>query len=53
MGYMAIAFAVLIPVSCYYVISHGSSKRILLIAIPAYAVLAYSSYKQFNRLKSK
>ena len=52
MGYLAIAFVVLIPATCYYVISHGLSKRMLLIAIPGYAALAYSCYKEFNRLNS-
>jgi len=53
MGYAAMAFIVLIPAFSYYTVSHGLPKRILLIAIPGYATLAYGCYKEFNRLKSK
>ena len=54
MGYQAIAFVVMIPVICYVVISQGQPKKILLIVIPGYILLAWSYYAAFkNTSKSK
>jgi hypothetical protein len=44
MGYQAIAFVVLIPVISYYVITEHLPKKILLICIPCYALMAWSCY---------
>lgn len=53
MGYMAIAFVALIPAMSWYVISRGWPKKMLLFLIPAYALLSYGFYKEFNKLKPK
>lgn len=46
--YMAIGFVVLIPLMSYHVIAHGLPKIILVITIPLYALLAWSSYTVFK-----
>ena len=47
--YQAVAFVALIPIMSYYVITHSLPKKILLICIPGYAVLAVGSYMNFKR----
>jgi hypothetical protein len=42
--YQAVAFVALIPIMSYYVIMQGLPKKILLVCIPGYAVLAWGSY---------
>jgi hypothetical protein len=49
MGYQAIAFVILIPVMSYHVIAGHLPKKILLICIPCYALLAWSSFTVFKR----
>jgi hypothetical protein len=53
MGYLAIAFVVLIPVMCYHVIRAGLPKSILFIVIPGYVALALNAYTIFRNSKSK
>jgi hypothetical protein len=48
MLYQTIAFIALIPIMSYHVIAEGQPKKILLICIPAYAVLAYGSYQLYK-----
>jgi hypothetical protein len=46
--YQAVAFVALIPMMSYYVIAHNLPKKILLICVPAYAVLAVGAYFTFK-----
>jgi hypothetical protein len=48
-AYQAAAFFVLIPASSYYVVVRGLRKKIFLICIPAYALLAAGSYLIYKR----
>jgi hypothetical protein len=50
--YLTIAFLVLIPAASYYVISHDRPKKILLIVIPGYILMACSCYGMY-RVSSK
>jgi hypothetical protein len=51
--YQAIAFAVIIPAYVsYHVIKDGDiPKKVLLVVIPLYAILAWSYYQAFKRSK--
>jgi len=52
--YLAIGFAVLVPVMSYKVIAMGLPKKVLLFVIPCYLLLSWSSYRYFKYLsKSK
>jgi hypothetical protein len=52
--YLGIAFAVLVPVASYKVITMGLPKKILLFVIPCYLFMSWSSYRNFKYLsKSK
>jgi hypothetical protein len=42
--YQTVAFVALIPIMSYYVIMQNLPKKILLVCIPGYAVLAWGSY---------
>jgi hypothetical protein len=46
--YHAVAFVVLIPATTYEVLKERWPKRILVICIPAYALLSWSFYKTFK-----
>jgi hypothetical protein len=46
--YQAIAFLALVPVSSYYVVTHGLPKKVLLFVIPAYIVMAWANYRSFK-----
>jgi len=46
--YQAVAFVALIPIISYYVISEKLPKKILLVCIPGYVVLAVGSYLTFK-----
>ena len=46
--YYAVAFVVLIPATTYEVLKEQWPKTILLICIPAYALLSWSFYKMFK-----
>jgi uncharacterized RDD family membrane protein YckC len=48
--YKGIAFIALIPIMSYYMIVEGRlPKKILLICIPGYLVLALANYQVFKR----
>ena len=46
--YYAVAFIVLIPAMTYEVLKERWPKTILVIRIPAYALLSWSFYKTFK-----
>jgi len=49
MGYMALAFVALIPISYYKWTEMGLPKKGLLLLEPIYALLAWSFYTGFKR----
>jgi len=46
--YYAVAFVVLIPATTYEILKERWPKTILMICIPAYALLSWSCYKTFR-----
>ncbi len=51
--YCSIGFIVLIPVMSYHVITQHLPKKILLIVLPLYALLAWSSFTFYKSARSK
>ncbi|MDP9162083.1 MAG: hypothetical protein M3O09_17890 [Acidobacteriota bacterium] len=51
--YLSVAFIALIPIMSYHVVRENQPKKILLLVIPCYVLLAWSFYAGFKTLKPK